>query len=456
MDDKKTLGQALQTRVERRSMLKAGAAGVAGVAGSMLLPGAVRAAMAEDKKPLGAWPAGSQGDSVFVGLTVDLTGPYSAQGAEQKNAYELAAEMINAGDPRIQKISPLLKKGVLGKSIKVGAADSETKPNTAVQAATRFIHDNKALMVAGSTSSAVAIALQKVCNREHTPYFTAISGSTETTGVDCQRYGFRPGYFAYMSCKAIAPVAAKEFGKNRKAAYLTPDYTYGHTTTKSMIEFSEKEGWKTVTNQVHPLGAKDYSSYLINIANTDADVLVVVAYGADAANAIKQAKQFGLLDKMKVLLPYMSGYLEKEIGAELMQGAIAVNGFWWTMQDTNAVAKDFVEAYDKKYGGKPRDAALYAYLGMILWADAVERAKSFYPPDVVKALEAGVVRDTPVGKMTFRAEDHQGDASFPIMRGKKPADMKNPDDFFDIIEVVDGKSVMAPVGLLGCKLGGYV
>ncbi len=453
MDEKKTLGNALKARVQRRSVLKAGAAGVAG---GMLMPGAARVAMAEDKKPLGAWPAGSEGDSIFIGLTVDLTGPYSAQGAEQQRGYELAAEQINSGAPQLQKISPLLKKGVLGKSLKLGVADAETKPNTGVQAATRFIHENKAMMIAGSTSSAVAIALQKVCNREHTPYFTAISGSNETTGVDCQRYGFRIGYYAYMACKAIAPVVAKELGKDRKAAYLTPDYTYGHTTTQSMTEFTEKEGWKTVTNQVHPLGAKDYSSYLINIANTDADVLVCVAYGADAVNAIKQAKQFGLLDKMKVVVPYSSAFLEKELGADMMEGVLVAQGFWWTMQNDNPIAKDFVEAYDKKFGGKPRDSALYAYLALVLWADAVERAGSLYPVDVVKALEAGETRDTPVGKLTFRAGDHQSDCNFPILRGKKKADMKDPDDFYEVVEIVNGKEVLPPLGLLGCKLGDYV
>src|SRR5690606_40205514 len=76
MKDKKTLGQAMQTQVKRRSVLKAGAAGVAG---GMLLPGTARVALADDKKPLGAWPAGAEGDSVFVGLTVDLTGPYKSE-----------------------------------------------------------------------------------------------------------------------------------------------------------------------------------------------------------------------------------------------------------------------------------------------------------------------------------------------------------------------------------------
>ena len=453
MNDKKTLGQAMQTQVKRRSVLKAGAAGVAG---GMLLPGTARVAMADDKKPLGAWPAGAEADAIVLGLTVDLTGPYSAQGAAQQRGYELAVEHINNGDPILKEISPDLKKGVLGKPLKIVSADAETKPNTGVQSATRFIHDNKAMMISGSTSSAVAIALEKVCNREHTPYFTAISGSNETTGVDCQRYGFRPCYFAYMACKAVAPVAAKELGKNRKAAYLTPDYTYGHTTTQSMKEFTEKEGWTTVTNQVHPLGAKDYSSYLINIANTDADVLVCVAYGADAANAIKQAKQFGLLDKMKVVVPYSSAYIEEEVGADLMEGVLVAQGFWWTMQDKYPEAKHFVEAYQKKFKGMPRDSSFYAYLAVMVWAAAVERAGGLYPPDVVKSLESGAVLNLATGPFTIRAEDHQGVVNFPIMRGKKKADMKNPDDYYDIVQIVEGKDVVPDLGVLGCKMGDYI
>src|SRR3546814_8065244 len=122
---------------------------------------------------------------------------------------------------------------------------------------------------------------------------------------------------SYPACKAIAPVLAKALGKDRKAIYLVPDYTYGHTTYDSMVEFTEKQGWKTVGEQVHPLGAKDYSSFLINIANSGADTLVVIAYGADAANSIKQAKQFGLLDQMKIVVPYMSAFRSEEHTSEL-------------------------------------------------------------------------------------------------------------------------------------------
>lgn len=200
--------------VDRRSVLKVG---LGAAAGGAVLSGAPAMALAADKPPVGNWPKGVSGDSVFVGLTLDLTGPYSAEGADEQKGYELAIEQLNAGAEQIKKISPLTKKGILGKTVKYGVVDAETKPNSAVQAATRFIHEDKAMMIAGSVSSSVAIALQKVCDREKTIYLAAISGSNETTGSACQRYGFRLCYFAYTAAKAISPVLAKSLGKDRKA-----------------------------------------------------------------------------------------------------------------------------------------------------------------------------------------------------------------------------------------------
>ncbi len=439
----------------RRDFLRTGVA-----AGGLLLPTVYGAsAFAQEKKfpKLGNFPAGVGGDSVFAGLTLDLTGPYSAEGTDQRRGFELAAEMINNGDPRIRKISPLTKQGILGKKLVLGVADAETKPNSAVQAATRFIRQNKAMMISGSVSSSVAIALQNTCHREKTLYFPLISGSSDTTGKDCKRYGFRLCRHAYTAAKAISPVLAKEYGKNMKAIYLVPDYNYGHSIHDMMREFTEKEGWTTVPSpQVHALGATDYSSYMLNIANSGADVLINLDYGADAVNSVKQAKQFGVMDRMKLVVPYMPAFMVEEVGPEIMQGVFGTMDFWWTFADQNEIAKDFVEAFEAKYQRKPRDPSHNAYMTAVLWADAIERAGTFYPEEVIKALEAEEKRPhTMGGQVWFRKEDHDGIANFPIVRGKKPSDMKNKDDLLEIISIADGLDVMPPHDYAGCKLGSY-
>ena len=281
--------------LSRRRLLQT-AAGLAG--GTMLPAGLVMPAYADDKPAIGTYPAGSSGSSVFIGISVPRTGTYAVQGEDELKGYELAIEHINSGHELIKKISPKTTKGLLGKELKYGVADSAAKPNEAVQAQQRFISENKAIVITGGTSSAVAVALNKLAQREKVLFVCGISGSNDTTGKDCVRYGFRQNFYGQTAAAAISPTLVKAFGKNKKAAYLTPDYTYGHTVTKSMQDNLAKDGWTTVTNQVAPLGAPDYSSYLLNVANSGADVLINVNWGHDAVLSIQQAKQFGVLDKI--------------------------------------------------------------------------------------------------------------------------------------------------------------
>src|SRR5580698_2417897 len=96
-----------------------------------------------DEPPIGTWPAGSQGSSVYIGISVPRTGTYAVQGEDELKGYQLAIEHINEGNELVQKISPKTKKGVLGKQLTLGVADSGAKPNDAVQAQQRFISENK-------------------------------------------------------------------------------------------------------------------------------------------------------------------------------------------------------------------------------------------------------------------------------------------------------------------------
>ena len=434
----------------RRTTLKAGA----GLLGGMLLPCAT-SARAEDYPAIGTFPAGSAGSSVFVGFAVPRTGTYAVQGEDLLKGYTLAVEHLNSGDPLIKKISPHTTKGVLGKDVKFGVADEEAKPNTAVQAASRFISENKAVMFTGSVSSATAVALNKLADREKVLYLPGISGSNDTTGKDCARYSFRECFYAQTAAAALGPVLIKNLGEKKKIAFLTPDYTYGHTVRQSMEEYLKKGGWTTVTNQVCPLGTPDYSSYLLNIANSGADVFININFGNDAVQSIKQAQQFGILQKQTLVVAYAVPFLAKEVGPDVTQGVFTASQFWWTMQDRYPLAKEFVAAFEKKYNYKPEWGANCGYMTVALWADAVERAKTFYPPEVIKAYEAGQKNESTTGEVYFRAADHQLVRPVAVLRGKKKADMKTPEDYWDVVDVLPGEPLMQAPEAFGCKLGSY-
>jgi ABC-type branched-subunit amino acid transport system substrate-binding protein len=378
------------------------------------------------------------------------------QGEDELKGWQLAVEHINSGHDLIKKISPKTTKGVLGKEVKIAVADSAAKPNEAVQAQQRFITENKVVLMTGSTSSAVAVALNKLAEREKVLYVTGISGSNDTTGKDCVRYGFRQNFYGETAANGLGPVLLKAFGKNRKCAFMTPDYTYGHTVTKSMSEYLIKNGgWTMVTNQVSPLGAPDYSQYLTNIANSGAEILLNVNWGHDAVLSTQQAKQFGLLPKMKLVIPYQIPFLAKEVGAELTEGVYAATDFWWTLEDKYPLAKMFVAEFQKKFGYRPEWGAENAYMSFAIWARMVEEAGTFYPPEVIKTYEKGETFPSLVGDVHFRGADHQLVRPVIIVKGKAPKEMKNPEDFWEVTEILPGEPLMQKPDAFGCNLGDY-
>ena len=433
----------------RRQLLLTGA----GAAAGMMLPGA---SFAADQPPIGTWPAGSQGPTVTVAAMVPLTGTYAAQGGDELKGWELAVEHINTNHPLMKTLAPKINNGVLGKKVKLVSADSAAKPNQALQAAQTFINQDKVVLMTGSTSSAVAVAMNKFAEREKVLYVTGISGSNDTTGKDCVRYGFRQNFYGETAANAIGPVMVKQFGKNRKAAFMTPDYTYGHTTTKSVMDYlKEQGGWTIVTNQVSPLGTQDFSQYLTNIANSGAEFLINVNWGRDAVLSSQQAKQFGLLPKMTLVLPYQIPLMAKEAGVDITAGVLAATDFWWTMEDKYPLAKQFVDTFYKKYGYRPDWGAENAYSSFAQWARMVTEAGTFYPPDVIKQYEKGETIPSLVGDVHYRPQDHQLVRPVVIVRGKEKKDMKNPEDFWEIVEIVPGAGLMQKPDEFGCKLGDY-
>jgi hypothetical protein len=105
--------------VYRRSLLQAGA----GLAGTALMPSLLRPAFAvgvSDQQPIGTWPAGQQGDTVFIGAAVPRTGAYSVQGEDELKGWQLAIEHINNGDPLMQKIAPKVQGPARQKSRSTG------------------------------------------------------------------------------------------------------------------------------------------------------------------------------------------------------------------------------------------------------------------------------------------------------------------------------------------------
>jgi ABC-type branched-subunit amino acid transport system substrate-binding protein len=157
---------------------------------------------------------------------------------------------------------------------------------------------------------------------------------------------------------------------------------------------------------------------------------------------------------MKLVVPYQVPFIARETGG-LMQGVYAATDFWWTIQDKYPLARMFVEAFEKKYGYKPEWGANNSYMSFAMWAEAIENAGTFYPPDVIKSYEAGRKLQSTVGEVYFRKEDHQLVRPVIIVKGKAEKDMRGKEDYYDVVEIVPGEGLMQKPDAFACNLGDY-
>ncbi len=411
----------------RRGLLRTGAVAGAGLAMPTVFASRASAFTNEPK-----------GGVVTLGFTIPLTGPYADEGNDELKAFQLAVKHLNGeGDGGMLSTfssKTLTGAGILGKKVAFVSGDTQTKPDTARATAKSMIEKDGAVMISGCSSSAEAVALQSLCQEAGLIYMVGLSHSNDTTGKDKKRNGFRHFFNAYMSAAALAPVLKDMYGADRAAYHLTADYTWGWTQQASMQAATEAIGWKTVANVLTPLASTDFSSYIAPVLNSGADVLILNHYGANMVNSLTQAVQFGLKDKMvngkqfQIVVPLISELMAKGAGPNIRD--IPGSSNWnWKLQD--AGTKAFVQSYGKEYGAPPSQAAQTCYAQVLLYADAVARAKSFNPCAVVEALEGYKFDGLGNGPTEYRAADHQCFKDCLVVKGKD-----KPDNEFDTLEIV--------------------
>ncbi len=452
MSTKQGVKTLVDMKVNRRSFMKGTAVAAAGVAAPSFFT----------RNAWGADFVNNPGNakSVKLGFNVPQTGAYADEGADELRAYKLAVKHLNGeGDGgMLNTMKPLSLKGngVLGKKVEYVTGDTQTKSDAARSSAKRMIEKDGVLMVTGGSSSGVAIAVQSLCQEAGVIFMAGLTHSNDTTGKDKRRYGFRHFMNAYMTGRALGPVLKENMGTDRRAYHLTADYSWGWTQEESIKNTTEELGWETVNTVRTPLGAGDFSQYITPVLNSGADVLILNHYGKDMINSLTQAVQFGLRDKQvngkqfEIIVPLFSRLMAQGAGDNI-KGILGSTGWNWALQDAGSQA--FVKSFGQEYGFPPSQAAHTCYCQTLLYANACEMAGTFYPPEVIKALEGFKFDGMGNGEVLYRAEDHQCIKEVLVVRGNQ-----NPSSQFDLLEVVKqvpAEQVTYDPKIFGGELGPY-
>ena len=376
---------------------------------------------------------GASAAVVKIGLNYPKTGPYSVQGLAQLRAAEMAVDEINQAG------------GILGRNVELVIRDSQSKADLAKKNVEDLIDNEGVEMIFGGSSSAVAIAGGKAAKSRGKLYFGTLTYSNATTGVQGHKYIFRECYNAWMGAKVLSEYLKEHFS-GKRYFYVTADYTWGWTTEASIRKFSrtlDKKRHKRVLTPFPGATRKNFQKALTKAASSRAEVLVLVLFGKDMADAVKLATEMGLKKKMSIVVPNLTLGMAASAGPKVMEGVVGALPWSWKVPFTYNYTKGmaFVEDFGIKYKSYPSTSAASAYTIMYQYKEAVERAGGFDTKAVIEMLEGHkytLLKDEQV----WRAFDHQSIQTVYAVRCKPEAQVlkdKYKQDYFEIIKAMAGE-----------------
>lgn len=379
------------------------------------------------------WPemAGSQ-SRVRIGFNYPRTGPYSVEGRDQLRAVQMAIEQINAAG------------GILRHQIDIVTRDSASSVVKTAQNVKDLIENDGVKMIFGGSSSAVAIKAADICQQYSIPFFGTLTYSTATTGEAAHRVSFRECYDAWMSAKVMASYLNRHF-KHKKYYYITADYTWGWTTEKSLRRLTGTDDKEDHRGLLTPMGHQNFIDELKTAKRNKPDVLVLVLFGKDLINCLRQATIMGIKDLCQVIVPNLTLGMASGAGPKAMEGVLGALPWTWQIPERygNVKGMQFVKEYAARYNGYPSTSSASAYTILFEYKAAVERAGSFQTPKVVRALEGHTYYQLK-DPQTWRAFDHQSvQTVFMVKCNPKEIVINDPyqQDYFEIIHSLPGKEV---------------
>jgi len=323
---------------------------------------------------------------IKIGVLNDLTGPFAAAGAlPGHRGTMIAIEMVNE------------KGGVLGKyKIQPVEADSQSKPDVAINEAERLLNVEKVDMLLGIYSSAIAVPLaEKVDKQKRILWITIAIADGVLKGRHLQ-YVFRPqvnsGLYGEFSVRFIAdqaPSHLKMKPADVRAALIYEDGPYGTGVAASNDAEIKKQGMKLVLKEGYSASAPDLSSLVTKLKSARPDVIFHTGYNPDITLFLRQGKELGL--RTKAIIGHGAGYAQidklREAFREDVDYIYNIDPVASQLLDAKklkpglgAIRDDFLARYRKMTGADqiPAHASMGFNHAWILLTDVLPRAIQKY------------------------------------------------------------------------------
>lgn len=371
---------------------------------------------------------------IKLGILGDQSGPLSAIGGPgTRIAVQMAIDDL---------------KSQLGNlKVEIVSADHQNKADLGATITRHWLDVDKVDVIMDVGNSAVALAVQALTADKNKIALYSSVGTMDVTGKQCSKSGFAWLHDSYSLVSGPVRSMTKE-GKNTWY-FIAADYAFG----KSMVQESKTvlaaAGGKVLGEAYHPIGASEYSSYLVQAQSSGAKVVAFANAGQQLVNAMKQWKEFGMQGGPQTPLAQLMFLSDVHgMGLDVAKGLSAPTAWYWDMNDqTRAFGRRFFE----RQKAMPTEAQASMYSATAHYLKAVIATKT----DATDAVVAQM-RKTPVNdffqKNARLREDGKLIHDFLLISVKTPAESKYPWDYYKIVSVIPAADVYLPLSQSDCPL----
>lgn len=272
-------------------------------------------------------------------------------------------------------------------------------------------------------------------------------GTDALTGAQCSTNTIQWTYDTYEIGHAAAHAIMQRGGKTW--FFITADYTFGHDLQNQASDEIVNEGGKILGAAAHPLGANDFSSFLLQAQVSGAQVIALANAGADETNALKQAGEFALTTDHTVVGLIFGLQNVPPLGLAVTQGLLTVQAWYWDLNDnTRAFARRYQARMSKHE--MPNDMQAGTYTEVLHYLKAVDKVGSATDGrKVIDAMKQVPVDDTVYGKRSIRA-DGRGLHPVYLTQVKTPTESKGDWDYFKLLATIPAAEAFRPVEKGNC------
>jgi len=337
---------------------------------------------------------------------------------------------------------------VAGKPIRLLFADHANDLELTSKIARRWLYEEGVDVIADVASSPLALAVQEINRGRGAVVFYNGVMSTDITGRNCAPTGIHWMYDGY----AYNTVLGRELTRAgaKRWYFVTVDNAFGLNVQASLGSIVRANGGEVVGSVRHALGEAHLFAKLRQAAESGADVIALVDAGQDMINAVRESFDLLRVSKGQTMLVAVASALNdvQLIKPQLAQGLRLAHSFYWNQ---DAEARAWSKRFYQRMGAMPSDLQAGVYSSLMHYFKAVQATGSDDGPTVVKKMREIPIRDPIVRNARLR-EDGRMVHDIYLLRVKRPAEIKEPWDYLEILRTIPGNNAFRPMAEGGCPL----